>query len=520
MSNQTIFWLGLMSAAATVPIVQMVATAATAPEINKIAEAITVQILEPGSQGSGVILQRQGDVYTVLTAAHVVRNQNTAFKIVTPDGKKHQVISDSIRLPTVDIDLAVVKFRASTNYPIAKLGNCNVLTGGMDLYVAGYPLATKAITDTSVFVFREGKVSANSNKVLEKGYSLIYSNDTLPGMSGGAVLNQNGELVAIHGRGDREINSSGEAGAKTGFNLGIPINRFATIASSLGVNLGGKVAAIPQTTKPKAGDYLALGVQKSRKGDYRGALADYNQAIRLDPNFAIAHDYRGFLKENKLSDIQGALADYNQAIRLDPNFAIAYNNRGSLKERKLNNIQEGLADYNQSIQINPNSAIAYSNRGLLKHEKLNDIQGGLADYNQSIRLDPNLAVPYSNRGLLKQEKLNDIQGALADYNQSIRLDPNFAIAYSNRGGLKYQKLNDSQGALADYNQAIRLNPNFALAYCNRGSLKYNNLNDRSGGIADLQKSARLFKKQNNLAVYQQVIDQLKIWGVTDRDTGF
>jgi hypothetical protein len=46
-------------------------------------------------------------------------------------------------------------------------------------------------------------------------------------MSGGVVLNNDGKLVAIHGRGDRDEN-----GAKTGFNLGIPVNRFATVASN------------------------------------------------------------------------------------------------------------------------------------------------------------------------------------------------------------------------------------------------------------------------------------------------
>ena len=414
MSNQAIFWLGLMSATATIPIVQMAATAATAPEIAKTAKAITVQITEPGSRGSGVILQRQGDIYTVLTNEHVLRAKNVPYKIVTSDGKKYQAIPSSIRLPSVDIDLAVVKFRASDNYPTAKLGNCNLLTEGMDLYVGGYPAPTVAITN-SVFLFRTGTVSANSNQTLEKGYSLIYSNDTLPGMSGGAVLNQNGELVAIHGRGDVQKNSDGEWGAKTGFNLGIPINRFATIASSLGVDLIGKVAAISKSTQPKAGDYFALGVQKSRKGDYRGSLDDFNKAIQTNPSYAIVYNYRGVLKQIQLNDSQGALADFNQSIRLDPNFAIAYYNRGSLKNNTL----------------------------------------------------------------------NDIQGALADFNQSIRLGPNYAIAYGNRGFLRYQKLND-----------------------------------QSGGIADMQKSARLLRQQNNVEAYQQAIDQLKKWGVTDRDTGF
>ena len=419
MSNQAIFWAGLMSAAATVPLVQMAATAATAPEIAKTAKAITVQITEPGSRGSGVILQRQGDIYTVLTNEHVLRAKNVPYKIVTSDGKKYQAIASSIRLPSVDIDLAVVKFRASDNYPTAKLGNCNLLTEGMDLYVGGYPAPTVAITN-SVFLFRTGTVSANSNQTLERGYSLIYSNDTLPGMSGGAVLNQNGELVAIHGRGDVQKNSDGEWGAKTGFNLGIPINRFATISSSLGVDLDDKIAAITQTIQLKAGDYLALGVQKSRKKDYQGALADYNQAIRLDPNYAIAHNYRGGLKRSQFNDSQGALADYNQAIRLDPNYASSYYSRGSLKESNLNDVQGGLADFNQAIRLNPNDAYAYGYRGLLRGIKLNDIQGGLADFNQAIRLNPNLAGAYGGRGLLKY-KLNDRSGGIADLQKAARL---------------------------------------------------------------------------------------------------
>ena len=419
MSYNARLWAGLIVTAAMIPIVQMAATAATAPEIAKTAKAITVQITEPGSRGSGVILQRQGDIYTVLTNEHVLRAKNVPYKIVTSDGKKYQAIASSIRLPSVDIDLAVVKFRASDNYPTAKLGNCNLLTEGMDLYVGGYPAPTVAITN-SVFLFRTGTVSANSNQTLERGYSLIYSNDTLPGMSGGAVLNQNGELVAIHGRGDVQKNSDGEWGAKTGFNLGIPINRFATISSSLGVDLDDKIAAITQTIQLKAGDYLALGVQKSRKKDYQGALADYNQAIRLDPNYAIAHNYRGGLKRSQFNDSQGALADYNQAIRLDPNYASSYYSRGSLKESNLNDVQGGLADFNQAIRLNPNDAYAYGYRGLLRGIKLNDIQGGLADFNQAIRLNPNLAGAYGGRGLLKY-KLNDRSGGIADLQKAARL---------------------------------------------------------------------------------------------------
>ncbi len=462
-------WAGLIGIAATIPLVQTIAAAKSSVEIGETAKAITVLITAPDSVGSGVILQRQGDIYTVLTAAHVVRNK-TSYQITTSDDRKYDVISSSIRSSPGSIDLAVVKFKSTTKYPTAKLGNCNLLKSGMDLYVGGFPRTSRAINE-AIFVFREGKVSANSTKVLENGYSLIYSNSTLPGMSGGAVLNSEGELVAIHGRGDQD-----DSGAKTGFNLGIPINRFATVASKMGVDLGEKVAAIPQNTAPTADDYIALAGQKFGKQDYRGSLADYNRAIQLAPNYAVIYNYRGRLKGERLQDIQGELADYNRAIQLDPKFAGAY-----------------------------------YNRGMLKRDRLQDNQGGLADFNRAIQLDPNFTFAYAARGMLKYIKLQDIQGALADFNRTLQLDPNFADTYFFRGALKYTELQDIQGALADFNRTLRLKPQFAPAYAARGLLKYGHLQDRAGGIADMQRAAKLYQQQGAVKSYQETIDQLQKW---------
>jgi tetratricopeptide (TPR) repeat protein len=540
MSHNISLWTGL-GIGATIAIVQpSIASAKSSVEIGETAKAITVLITEPGSVGSGVILQHQGDVYTVLTAAHVVKAK-ASFKITTSDDRSYEVISSSIKSAPGSIDLAVVKFKSTANYPTAKLGNCNVLKSGMDLYVSGFPGVSRAITQP-VFVFREGKVSANSNKTFENGYSLVYSNDTLPGMSGGAVLNSDGELVAIHGRGDRDTTS----GAKNGFNLGIPVNRFATVASNMGVNLGGQVAPVPQNTVPKADDYFTSAAQKYEKGDVQGTLADYNKAIALDPKYVFAYNNRGNLKADKLNDVRGALADYNQAISFDPKYVFAYNNRGILKYEKLNDERGALADFNQSIALDPKSALAYNNRGAVKYEKLNDERGALADFNQAIALDPKSALAYNNRGflkyeklddergaladynqaialdpkyvlayynrgLLKKQKLNDVQGALADYNQAISFDPKYANAYIGRGNLKSQKLNDVQGALADYKQAIVLNPKNAYAYYNRGFLKKQKLNDVRGAISDMQQALKLYQQQGKQQEAQDAIDLLKTW---------
>jgi tetratricopeptide (TPR) repeat protein len=177
----------------------------------------------------------------------------------------------------------------------------------------------------------------------EGGYSLIYSNITRPGMSGGPVLNEAGELVAIHGQGDRE-GKTGE-GEKTGRNLGIIVERFGSVALALGIQLDQQIATLPQNQQLNASDYFLRGLGKSERGDYRGAIVDYDQAISLNPKYDLAFNNRGLLRQNKLNDVQGALSDFNQAISLNPKYALAYFHRANLKKDKLNNPTGAIPDY-------------------------------------------------------------------------------------------------------------------------------------------------------------------------------
>jgi Tfp pilus assembly protein PilF len=516
------------------------AAAAKSPaEIEQIAKAVSVEIQVVGVDrvGSGSIVHRQGNLYTLVTNRHVACGSRSCklpgqgtYNLRTFDGQSYRVPVTGVKLVGKDLDLAIIQFRSNRSYPVAQVAEPGSLKAGNAVYTAGFPKGQG-------FRFGSGDAKAVVNRRLTEdrgGYTVIYDAETLPGMSGGGAFDKNGRLVAVHGVGDRytentqaedvvSITAKAEVKSKIGINRGIPVRWVVQSLGELGILVGnrrplnGVVNPAGVTT---ADEYFIAGFNKwvepgaNFRSGRKEAVAQFSRAIRLNPRYTTAYFMRAYVQYD-LQAYPQALADFNQAISLNPKYADAYHNRGLLKKDQLNDPQGALADYNQAISLNPKYADAYHNRGLLKKDQLNDPQGALADYNQAISLNPKLAPAYINRGNLKGQKLNDPQGALADFNQAISLNPKNALAYNNRGNLK-NDMNDPQGALADYDQAISLNPKLAPAYYNRGLLKQEKLKDRKGAIGDLRTAARILREQGQTQRLQVVIANLRKLGATEK----
>ncbi len=532
------------------------ASAESPKEVQTIAKSVVVQIIT--GKGSGVIIHRQGDLYTLITNRHVVcgsgncrENQlSTNYSLRTTDRQVYQVAKAGVKLlkdrAGNSLDLAIVQFRSDRSYPVAQVADPDSLQVDDVVYTAGFP-------NQLGFKFGTGKVIAAVKKRLSNdagGYTVIYDSPTLPGMSGGGVFDRDGRLVAVHGQGDKyrkntqiavasptgNLTARAKVGTKIGVNRGIPVHWLMQGINGLGISIDNQ--QFSRVARPiaavTADEYLIAGFNKfvdpgedaqgshrdavqqfsraialsprytiayflralvyGQLQEYSQALVDYNRAISLNPQNALTFNNRGALKAEGLLDTPGALADYNQSIILDPKDANTYYNRGTLKYQSLNDAQGAIADYNQAIALDSELSSAYLNRGLVKYEKLNDPQGAMADFERAISLDPELSPAYLNRGVVKSEKLNDNIGALADFNRAISLNPKLALAYLDRGVLKDRKLNDNPGALADFNQAISLAPKLAPAYLNRGLLKYEKLNDPSGAMADYNQAISLDPK--------------------------
>lgn len=170
----------------------------------------------------------------------------------------------------------------------------------------------------------------------------------------------------------------------------------------------------------QASRYYALVRQGNAdiySGAYDRAIANFSEAIRLDPRNALAFSNRGAAYANK-GDNDRAIADYSEAIRIDPKNASALDNRGRAYAKKGDN-DRAIADFSEAIRLDPKNASALNSRGIL-YELRSDNNRAIADYTEAIRLQPDAARYFCNRARAKL-KIKDASSK-ADVAKARQLD--------------------------------------------------------------------------------------------------
>lgn len=119
-------------------------------------------------------------------------------------------------------------------------------------------------------------------------------------------------------------------------------------------------------------------------GSWRWAIADYEQAMKYDPNNGKAYLNRGAIY-NQLRNYQGAIDDFQKAIGLDPQVAPkAYNNIGAIFLVQ-NQLQNALRNFDQAVRLEPNNPDFLYNRGLA-HLNNNNREGAREDFRRAAEL--------------------------------------------------------------------------------------------------------------------------------------
>ena len=152
-----------------------------------------------------------------------------------------------------------------------------------------------------------------------------------------------------------------------------------------------KIQTLPTVTDVQlsAQHYFERAVARVTE-DYTGKIADYTEAIRLNPTSAPAYRNRGVTRWVG-GDISGAIADQTEAIRLAPGDDSAYFYRG-VSRYGLGDFDGAIADYSEAIRLAPDEGSAYQQRGFSRREQ-GDLEGAEADFRQAKRLKANNPAP-------------------------------------------------------------------------------------------------------------------------------
>ncbi len=338
------------------------------------------------SQGSGVILNSKGIMVTNL--------HNYA------GNSKIKIFHNSVEIPGGDIigldikkDILVMKIDDNT-FPEIPIGSTTDLKIGSKVFTVGSPLGF----ENSI---SEGIISG-VRQLEEKDLQTFiqFTADIAPGSSGGAVLNEKGELIGISTLGIKGMQ---------GYNFGVIIEDI------MNTNLG----EFDTKEKLSALNFYFKGRKMNDDGKYSEAVSSFSEYLKMFPKDKKAFNFRGMAYSNK-KDFTNAIKDFTEAIKIDPKFFQAYMNRAEVKY-KMKDDDDAIDDFTMVIKLDPKNVDAYYTRGFL-NSRNGHLRDAIDDFTYVIKNKPDYVSAWVNRGIMyyRTEKWEQ---CIIDLKKAIKLDP-------------------------------------------------------------------------------------------------
>jgi tetratricopeptide (TPR) repeat protein len=213
-----------------------------------------------------------------------------------------------------------------------------------------------------------------------------------------------------------------------------------------------------------AGSYLNLGTALYHRNELDAAIRAYRLAIRLQPDYAIAHSSvaSALAKQEKFDE---AIQAYERAIQCKPDYAEAFNNVGALLN-KQQKYAEAIDVLQHAIQYRANYALAYDNLGF-SYLNVGQFDKATEALNKAIAIDDQLSSAYGNLGHIRMLQGKNDEKTIELLEKAISTNPQNAEAHVNLGGV-YGNRGLTEKAIESFDRAIEINPDLAEAHLSRG----------------------------------------------------
>ena len=198
--------------------------------------------------------------------------------------------------------------------------------------------------------------------------------------------------------------------------------------------------------------YLGLAHLSLAEGDTATAIGYLDRSIELSKNNSSAYLMRAEIAMRSRKDYAAALADMDEAVKLEPNYAGNFINRAFMKYH-LDDYSGAMADYDYAITLNPQSIEAHFNRALLLAE-VGDNDKALVDFSFVLKQDPSHFMSLYNRAMIYMQT-GQYRLAVKDIDRVLEKYPQFEAGFMLRGEAK-RKSGDTRGGNADYDHALAL----------------------------------------------------------------
>jgi protein O-mannosyl-transferase len=221
------------------------------------------------------------------------------------------------------------------------------------------------------------------------------------------------------------------------------------------------------------------------------AIAHYEEAIRLKPDFVEAHYNLAYALLGVPGRLGDAISQYEEALRLKPDLVMVRFNLARALQAFPGRADEAVAQYEETIRRRSDFAEAHYNLGVMLQEVPGRLNEAIAQYRETLRLKPGDAGAHFSLGTALQASPGSLDEAVAQYEEAIRLAPDFARAHLNLGTALEMVPGRSGDAVAQYGEALRLEPANAEAQFDLGCILQGMPGRMDDAIAHYKEALRL-----------------------------